>query len=160
MPFENEYVPAELFGNDHLGTLLYVDSVMVDNGGFQVGSDPRMKSNRRNFRVMAQQCPRPKRTSREGSFSVVMSPEHATRLRDGTVVRDHDDWACLQDMAALGYFTVPVDEIEPGVVLHFSDLGRAVANDLRAHKAAGGSISDFVIAAQAGSPTPASPANA
>jgi hypothetical protein len=153
MNVTDAYVPEHLFGMDHFTTLAYAETVMVDCAGFQVGSDPRMRSCRRHFRVMQEQCPRPRRV--KGGIGVVMLPEHGSRLADGSLVSGHDDWHCIQDMAEAGYFVIkdalggpPVvataEVIEPGAVLLLSARGREVVNALRGHKASGGTFASFV----------------
>lgn len=57
---EQSYVPVARWGRDHWRCLAYVEAIMVEMAGFQVGADPRMTANRRHYRVMAEQCPRPK----------------------------------------------------------------------------------------------------
>jgi hypothetical protein len=145
----NDDIPMALWGKDHWSTLAYIETVMVDCGGFQIGRDARMKSNRRNYRVMSEQCPKPKRVGSHPGLAIVMRPEHATRLNDGSIIDTHDDWCCIQDMAEAGLLSVPQDHIEPGVVIHFSELGREVANKLREHKAAGGQFAAFRFEKQA-----------
>ena len=56
---EQAYVPMARWGRDHWRCLVYVEAVMVEMAGFQVGADPRMTANRRHYRVLAEQCPRP-----------------------------------------------------------------------------------------------------
>lgn len=152
------YAPDDLievadWGADHWSTLAYAETVMVDCAGFQVGADARMRANRRHFRLMADMvegCRKPKRTGGASwQMAVVMEPKHTSRLRNGAVSENHDDWCCIQDLAAAGVFsdgTSPVgqDAVEPGVVLHLSDLGRKLATELREFKAAGGRFGDFV----------------
>lgn len=136
-------VSMSRWGKDHWSTLAYIETVMVNCEGFQVGSDPRMKANRRNFRVLAQECPNPRRATRSApSLAMVMRPEHATRLRDGTVMPNHDDWECLQDFAAEGLFAGAA-QVEPKKTLQFSARGLALAADLRAYKAQGGQFANF-----------------
>jgi hypothetical protein len=72
------YISPELWGADHWSTLAYIET--VDCNGFQIGLDARMRSNRRNFRVMTEQCPSPKRIGANPGMAIVMSPEHATRF--------------------------------------------------------------------------------
>lgn len=140
----SSYIAVNLWGKDHWSTLAYVETVMVECAGFQIGSDARMRSNRRNFRVMHEQCRHPKRPERStASMAVSMVPQHGTRLNNGTKVEDHDDWACIQDMAQAGLFTVSVDAVEPKQVLHFSPIGSTIAVQLRNHKAAGGMFATF-----------------
>lgn len=140
---EDDNIPMNLWGKDHWTTLAYIETVMVDCGGFQIGRDARMKSNRRHFRVMAEQCPKPKRVGANPGLAIVMQNEHSTKLNDGSTIYGHDDWCCIQDMAEAGLLTLHQHEIEPGVVIHFSELGREVANKLREHKASGGNFAAF-----------------
>lgn len=139
------YIEMASWGKDHWSTFAYVETVVVECAGFQVGADPRMKANRRNFRVMHAQFPRPRRARQNNvAFNgMAMRPEHATRLADGTAVENHDDWCCLQDMCAAGLFTASPEDVEPGAVLHLSKEGAALAASLREHKAAGGTFSTF-----------------
>lgn len=141
---EDDYIPLSHWGRDHWTTFAYVETVMADMAGFQVGADARMKSNRRNFRVMQRDCPNPKRASNSGhAMMLVMEPQHATKLNDGQQVSNHDDWACVQDMAAEDLFVQGPDDVEPGVVLQFSEKGNQVANALREFKRNGGKYADF-----------------
>lgn len=140
----DDYVPIELWHKDHWTTLAYIETVMVDSAGFQVGADPHMRSNRRNFRVMQQQCRRPKRARGSSpDLCVVMEEKYSTILSDGSTIIGHDDWSCIQDMAEAGFFTVGPDGVEPAETLHLSDLGRNVANALREFKSDGGKYGDF-----------------
>jgi len=138
------YVPMRAWGTDHWSTLAYIETVMVECAGFEIGLDCRMRSDRRNFRVMSQQCPHPKRAGNHSVSlrAVVMSPEHTSRLKTGTT-ENHDDWCCVQDMAAEGLFSVGPDAIEPGVTLHLSPKGSRIVSALRVHKAKGGKFADF-----------------
>jgi hypothetical protein len=144
MKADDGYIDIHLWGKDHWSTLAYIETVMVECGGFQVGYDYRMKTNRRHSRVM-QECPFPKRPTRSIGRGVVMKPENATKLSDGQIVEDHDDWCCVQDMADYGFFNLQPDDIDPGVTLLFSPYGQNVALELRKHKLNGGSFGDFNI---------------
>lgn len=151
MTLDDGYVPVTKFGKDHWSVLAYAESVMMEVAGFQVGLDPRMRQGRRHYRVMREQCIRPKRASRvHPDMAMVMDSEkHGTRLNDGTSIAGHDDWHCIQDLAEVGYFRVgdkiaTAESVEPGVILHLSPWGRTVADALRAHKANGGTFSTFV----------------
>lgn len=135
------YIPVNAWGKDHWSTLAYVDHIMTECAGFQVGQDGRMRSNRRHYRVMAE-APRPRRPSHP-HVGVVMAPEHGSRLKDGTVVANHDDWCCLQDMAQEGVFTDGPDAVQPGATLHFSAKGKALADGLREHKQQGGKFATY-----------------
>jgi hypothetical protein len=144
MTHEDGYVPMDMWAKDHWSTLAYIETVMVDHAGFQVGRDGRMRSNRRNFRVMSEDCPFPKRTDNSAAkLAICMKPEHATILKDASKVPSHDDWRCVQDMAALGFFTCKVVDIEPGVILNLSPLGQEISDELRKHKREGGTFATF-----------------
>jgi hypothetical protein len=141
----DDIIPPQDWGKDHWSTLAYLETVMVDCGGFQVGRDPRMRANRRNFRVMAEMCPNPQRAGlNTASRAVAMDRSNGSRLRDGSVVDNHDDWCCVQDMAEAGLFRTGVEGVEPKRVLKLSALGLKVCAELRAWKAGGGQLKDFV----------------
>lgn len=156
MTLDDGYVPMNLFGKDHWSTLAYAEIEAVECGGFQVGFDARMRQGRQHFRVMYEECRRPKRIN-GGHRGIVMRPEHGSRLNDGSFVENHDDWHCIQDMVAAGLMGVKkrglimplVEEMEPGVVLHLTPLGHAIVASLRRHKAEGGNFAEFRFAPEA-----------
>lgn len=149
MNHTDRYLTEAEFSEDHWSTLAYIETVMVESGGFQVGCDPRMRQNRRNHRVMTEGCRNPKRSCGRGGWrnAAVMDLKYSTILPSGEIVDGHDDWCCVQDMANAGYFTVGADEIEPGVVLHLSERGRVVAEAIRRHKSDGNNFASFQVAA-------------
>lgn len=142
------FIPMGEWGRDHWRQLAYVEAIAVDMGGFQVGFDPRMSANRRNFRVMYEQCPKPKRMSNiPADRAMVMRSEHATRMAGGAQPDPHhDDWCCVQDIAAEGLFTVGPERVQPGEFLHFSPKGLELVGALRKFKAAGGQYAQFQAA--------------
>ncbi|UTU09558.1 hypothetical protein CcrBL47_gp272c [Caulobacter phage BL47] len=150
MTLDDGYVPITLFGKDHWSMLAYAEIEAVECGGFQVGFDARMRQGRQHFRVMHEECRRPKRIN-GGHQGVVMRAEHGSRLNDGTYIENHDDWHCVQDMVAAGLMGVKkrdlilplVEEMEPGVFLHLTSLGHDVVSRLRRHKADGGNFAGF-----------------
>jgi hypothetical protein len=151
----DDYIPSAVWGKDHWTTLAYVETVATDCAGFQVGSDARMRTNRRHFRVM-QDCLKPRR-AKAGGIGLVMDPvAHATRLNDGQTVEGHDDWNCVQDLANEGLFNLDASGVEPGITLHLSTKGQAWCAKLRSHKQAGGTYSTVNIAdmPQVESPAP------
>lgn len=144
---KDDYIPPAYWAKDHWSTLAYIETVMVDCGGFQVGYDPRMRSNRRNWRVMNDGCPRPNRpmgTSRDPGLT--MNVTDGTRLRNGVTVVGHDDWNCMEDMANIGLFDRWPDDIEPGTVLQLSPKGAVWCNALREHKRNGRNFAEFTEA--------------
>lgn len=141
---DTEYVPMQFWGKDHWSTLAYIETVMVECAGFQVGTDARMKTGRRNSRVMANKCRQPKRPGKQSSaHCLVMTAEQSTKLNNGQLVTGHDDWSCVQDMAAECLFVQAAHDVEPGVVLQFSVLGHEIANALREFKRNKGQYSQF-----------------
>lgn len=143
---KDQYIASAMFGRDHWTTLAYIESVMTDCAGFQLGADPRMRSNRRNHRVMSE-VPRPKRAKMSSSVAAqLMSPDDGSRLKNGQVVRGHDDWNCVEDFAAVGFFDLGPNGLGPGKTLRFSPLGKAVAARLRQHRQDGGQAEHFDLA--------------
>jgi len=129
-----EYIPVEVWGKDHWSTLAYIDALMVDHKGkFEMKGDARMRSNRRHFRLM----PTPN--------GVTMSPEHGSRLLDGSIVAGHDDWCCVQDFANAGLLNRTPEQLEPGVVFKLSTKGNELVERLRVHKKNGGTFSNFKV---------------
>lgn len=141
----DDLIPVEYWGKDHYSTLAYVETIMVDcAAGFEVGLDPRMRANRRNFRVLLEGRRSPRRpSSTSWKMARTMDPKHTSFLKLGATSEDHDDWSCLQDMAAAGLFTDKADCVEPGNMLHLSDLGKRFVTELREFKASGGSFGQF-----------------
>jgi hypothetical protein len=137
------HIPMEQWGNDHWSSLGYIETVMVDVGCFQIGSDPNMRFNQRNLDMLEESCPSPKRIGPQGRATEAMHPEDATLLKDGVQIDQHDDWNCIQDMALSGLFTISLEELQPGAKLRFSEKGQLLAAMLRQHKAAGDSLETF-----------------
>lgn len=138
----DDIVPPSAWGKDHWSMLAYMETVMVEVACFQVGADPRMRQGPRSFRIMHEQCPQPSRPTKAPN-GMVMRPEHGSRLADGSYIPGHDDWHCVQDMAAVGFFTAATDAVEPGVALHLSEIGATASNELRAHRRGGGGFAGF-----------------
>jgi hypothetical protein len=137
----SQIIPMEQFGKDHWSTLAYIETVMVECAGFQVGFDGRMRQGRRNFRVIKEECPLPKRPNR-CKMAIVMEPQWSTRLRNGSLIDGHDDWHCVQDLAEAGLLE---GEVEPGKTLQLTEQGKQVVGLLRDHKRNGGSYSTFTV---------------
>lgn len=147
----DETIGIDQFGEDHWSTLGYMASVIEDCSGFQVGFDGRMRQGRRNYRVMQEQCAKPKRPG-SSALGVVMDKKYSSRLKSGEQVDGHDDWHCVQDMVAAGLAGVLRDgvidietPVEPGVTLGFTTAGWKVAHRLREHKASGGRWKNFEV---------------
>lgn len=140
-----DYAPMEVWAKDHWSCLAYIGTIMTEMGGFQVGFDGRMSQNRRNFRVMQQFCPNPKRPN-PANAALVMDERYSTRIKeDGkdVSIRGHDDHCSVQDMAKAGLFTVGPEDYDVGDTLTFSDKGYAVSAALTRHKQEGGNFANF-----------------
>lgn len=48
----DDSIPVAYCGKNHWSLLAYIETVMVECGGFDVGFDPRMTQNCRNYRIM------------------------------------------------------------------------------------------------------------
>lgn len=147
---EDRIIPVEKFGRDHWLTVSYIEAVAVEMGGFQVGFDPCMRQFKRSVigLRLALHCPWPKRV-RRAAPALTPDPDaetkYGTRLKDGTVVPGHDDWDCVHDLMAAGFFTTKdFEKIDGGEILHLSLFGTEVANQLRYHKSNGGSTANFI----------------
>lgn len=144
-------VPVELWGKDHLTTLLYVETRVVDYKGVLNGDHLR-----------GLYIP----TTHTGGST--RRPEaHPTRLKDGATVSPHDDVDCLADFVREGLMEAVVedddvpDDTDPsfpadldimieqyiGLSGRFTltDYGWTVAHALRRHRAATGSVRDFEV---------------
>lgn len=122
-------IPPRRFGKDHWSTFAYVECRVVDNGGVpnrqHMRCDPRIHPGLTNS------------ANREFGGS----RRYPTRLRDGVATR-HDDWSCVDDLAAAGLVEILGTGIHP--VWRLTDRGREVAAKLRAHKSAGKNFASFV----------------
>lgn len=118
-------IPMEQWGQDHWGTLAYIETRIVDHGGVP---DPcHMRCDRRLHPALAHDGSRGKPTG--------------TRLSNGSIRGRHDDWNCLDDAAAAGLLLFVGDPIR--AIYRFTDRGWKFASALRRHKAEGGSFATF-----------------
>jgi len=138
---DDEMVPVVLWGKDHWSTLLYLEDMAVNHKGLI--DNRRMRCHARRHRPFANLA-----------GGVLMDAAgYPTRLYDGTVRANHDDWDCAYDAAALGYmrlsWTEPVEHesmfgYAQGKV-QMLPKGSAIVASLRVHMAEGGSILDFRV---------------
>lgn len=133
---ENELVPPSLWGRDHYSTMAYIETKLVDRDEYSVRFDPHMRQKRRHFRVLLEAL------GRAPSLGAhPMSPEHGTRLSDGTYLPWHDDWDCVCDLWAAGLFEGDYCDFDVGAKLKLTSFGHRVAATIREHKANGGTFS-------------------
>lgn len=88
-------VAPECWGVDHLSTLLYVRAVVVDHEG------------KPNIDRMRTWPGRPRRGWGRGiPFPhVLVTREYPTKLANGVMLREHDDWDCVEDLVQAGLVT-------------------------------------------------------
>lgn len=125
-------IPMSEWGPDHWSTLVYLETVAVDEGG---------AINNRRMRCSIDLHP--------AFVHIPRTREYPTRLRDGAQVLPHDDWSCLEDMVCAGLLQAWY-YISEGVMprgsgkIEFTDAGLELAAKIRAFKAKGGSFGTFV----------------
>jgi len=119
-------VPMGEFGKDHWSTFAYLETCCVDNGGVVDIQRMRCAANRHPQFAHA------------GSDNGIRYP---TRTKRGEI-KNHDDWDCLDDCELVGLIE------NTGTALHrvykITELGFAVAGQLRQHKANGENFDNFV----------------
>lgn len=113
------------FGVDHWSTFAYLETRAVDHQG---GVD-----------ITHMRCdPRRHPTLAHRGSAIPCSP---SRLKDGTLLHDHDDWDCVDDFERCGLLQNVGTALHPRI--QFTPIGLQLAARLRAHKAHGGSYSTF-----------------
>lgn len=140
-PGGDGYLPPKVWGRDHWSTLAYAESVAVDHRG--VLDNRRMRTDPRLHREFAANYMQAGRMG-DGSRS-------PTRLADGTEHDGrHDDWSCLEDMAAHGLLTLEWKRVDQAAQFNNSVArvtmtakGLATVMYLRNHKSNGGTFADF-----------------
>lgn len=132
-------IPMSEWGKDHWSTLAYVETRCVDHDGKLDGD--KMRCNWRLHRTLI---------GRMQLQAGMNGEKYPTRLRQGDVL-GHDDWSCLEDMVSAGLLTWTETVEFPGVVfggttvtVNLTETGTAIAQQLRHHKASGGSFADFM----------------
>lgn len=123
-----ENVPTSLFGKDHWSLLAYVETVVVEG---EVIKHERLRCNEAYHPMMKRD-----RFGTQGGWQMAWG----TRIVDGKVLPQHDDWDCLEDLAAAGY--LQIESMTEGSVT-LTPTGLAKAHELRAHKIAGGTFATF-----------------
>lgn len=101
-------IPPKDWGRDHISTFAYAMACVHTNRGRVERPRMRVGSHRPGLRHLPADA-----YGGEG--------EYPTRLRDGREVYGHDDYDCLDDIAAAGYFKVHNTGVNPGVVTDVSE---------------------------------------
>ena len=105
---------VQQFGRDHWSTLLYIETVCTDHRG-----NP-------DFRRM--RCD-PDRHAHLCGVYVPSREKYPTRLADGSLLNDHDDWDCADDLEAAGFIRIEGSGVHP--VFKMTDVGNVRVMELR-----------------------------
>lgn len=128
---QKQAIPMEQWGRDHWSTLAFIESRCVNYGGDMI-ADRGHERMRCNFEI---------HPGLRGGNGQPDGADAPTRLKDGSVVHEHDDWSCAEDMESSGLLEWKGTGTHPVFVL--TELGIDVAGQLRAHKARGGGFKNF-----------------
>lgn len=114
------------WGKDHWSTFAYAETLAVDHEGIIIPEVSKMRTNHQTHPFFGNPI--------DGS-------KYPTKLRNGNILRGHDDWNCLDDAVKNGLLI----DIGSGTNRAFklTNRGRKVANLLRQHKSNGGKLEDF-----------------
>lgn len=137
-------VAVSMFGKDHWSMFAYLETCCVDGkAGWGRLAPSRMRTNGQKRPELAENVPwRAKFGTRLQSFFELVGredPELAAAA--GLQLLDHDDWDCLADLEAAGFVVVAPGERGQA---RLTELGFAVAAEVRKHKASGHQFSSFV----------------
>lgn len=139
-----QIVPVEKFCKDHWSTFGYAESRCVD-GIKGVGTLDRAKmrcnGNKRPMLGANLAWDQKWGTRLMGYFEFSDRGVAAKAEAAGLQLLDHDDWDCLDDLAAHGFIEI-ISQAQGAV--RMTPLGNEVAAALRKHKSEGGMFADFV----------------
>lgn len=108
---ETTAIPIDRFGRDHWSALLYIETRCTDHRG--VLYKPHMRCNQARHPFLAHEI--------DGT-----SP---TRLANGELLHDHDDWDCADDLVGAGLIEWNGTGVHP--VFAMTDAGREKCAALR-----------------------------
>lgn len=130
---DRDPISIHLFGKDHWSTFAYAEHCAVE----------RKPLDKEKMRCDADRHPLQANSGNRLSFSTTKYPSiiKPAGLDEGkTLVADHDDWDCIEDLEAAGLLELHT-LTNPFVKL--TDLGWKVSTELRAHKAQGKNFHGF-----------------
>lgn len=139
----HQTTPVSQFGKDHWSLLAYVETRCVD-GKTGVGqlAHTHMRGNPQTHPLLANTPWKPHFGTRlKDFFSFEHRSDALKAIAAGLMLDGHDDWDCLDDLAAAGY--VEILSLANGHV-RMTDAGLELAAQLRHHKARGGQFASFV----------------
>lgn len=139
-----QVVPIEKFCKDHWSTLAYAESCCVD-GDKGIGTldlaKMRCNGNKRVFLGANFIWHQKWGTRLMGYFDFTDRGDPVKAEAAGLQLLEHDDWDCLDDLAAHGFIEI-MSQTQGAV--RMTPLGNEVAGALRKHKTQGGMFADFV----------------
>lgn len=145
----NTTITPEQFGKDHWALLAYVETTCVDGAnGFGHLDRSKMRCNEhkhpafKSVIALASGWKLSYSSRLYGFFEFAERNDPEKAIEAGLQLRDHDDWDCLEDLAAAGY--VKVLSLA-NAFIRMTDEGLRVTALLRAHKANGGQYAGFVL---------------
>ena len=129
---ELEPITMNKWGKDHWSTLMYLETLAVDNKGFAKPVNARMRTNEKRHPHLIGH-------TFLGS-NALNGSSYPTRLKDG-VVEGHDDWDCVDDAIEERL----IEDIGTGLnrLYKLTKLGKEVMAKLREFKQEGGNFRDF-----------------
>ena len=130
-------IPMSNWGKDHWSTLLYLETLAVDNSGFAKPDNRKMRTNQiRHPHLVGHIFP--------GSNALDGS-SYPTRLKEGEV-KEHDDWDCVDDAIEEEL----VEDVGTGLnrTYKFTKKGKKAMAKLREFKQEGGNFQSFVFEAK------------
>ena len=128
-------IPIEKFGKDHWSLLAYIETRCVDN---------QRELDLRHLRCNIKTHPSvalPQHNLEPGVSSLYYP--YGTRLNDATVVDEHDDHDCIEDLVETDLVEVQGTGIRP--ICTMTERGYQFVAALRKHKCEGGSCGTFRI---------------
>ena len=124
-------VPMRFWGKDHWSTLLYIESICVDNQG-----KPDHRRLQSNMNRHPQFCKEVAGYTADGSG-------YEIRLAKGLTIPgdEYDEYDCIDDIERAGFIEVSGHGIDP--IYKMTINGMAVAGALRFHKSKGKGYAEF-----------------
>jgi hypothetical protein len=129
--------------------LAYIETRCVDaSDGLGMLDPRRVRCNEHTHALLAANLPTSRwqdsySTRLQGFFDLEGRDKPEVACAAGLQVLGHDDWDCLDDLAAAGMVEI-VSLANPAVTI--TEYGSVVCGLVRAHKAAGGMFAGFVLA--------------
>lgn len=108
-------IPQSNWGIDHYRVLEHVKSVCEQHGGYLIQDDPFMEASYLTKKFLQGGSGSPQNIY--GITTLPIGTIKSVTLKDGTVLKDYDDWQCLIDLAQAGFFSPAISIISPGQVL-------------------------------------------